>query len=253
VQPEAYRLMAELEADHWWYRGRRRLLELLIDRLLPPPAPGGPAATEPRLLEVGAGTGANLEVLARRGRAHGVEPSPECLPLLRERGQCRVLRARAGELPYRDGSFALVAALDVLEHLHDDLAALDEMRRVLAPGGHLVLLVPSYAALWGPEDVISKHLRRYRAGEIGRLIDAASLTRVHLGYYLATLLAPVALVKIGKRLLQSPDAPPRSDVGRLPPAPLNGLLTALAESEAEVAAQAELPFGTSVLAVARRD
>jgi SAM-dependent methyltransferase len=243
LQPEAYRLMAELEAEHWWYRGRRALVGRLLERL--------ELGSGARLLEVGAGTGGNLDLLARFGEVWGVEPSAVGAALGRRQWAGRVLRARAAELPFRDRSFDVVAALDVLEHLHDDLAALDEFRRVLRPGGFVVLHVPAYRALWGHEDVVSGHLRRYRAREVGRLLAAAGLEAVHLGYANALLLPVVAPIKVAKRLWFGTGRP-RPDIARLPPAPLNRFLTALVEAEAEVAAASELPFGVSVLAAARR-
>ena len=92
------------------------------------------------------------------------------------------MRGRAGHLPFADDTVDVVAALDVLEHLHDELAAIEECRRVLRPGGHFILYVPAYQLLWGHEDVISHHLRRYRRGQIRRLLTAAGFDIVHLGW-----------------------------------------------------------------------
>lgn len=243
----AYHLMAELESEHWWYRGRRAAIRTLLRRLDPPEGA--------RVLDVGSGTGGNLDLLAELGgettlgRAYGLEPSELGGELGRWRG--RLIRGGAADLPFRAGSFGVVAALDVLEHLHDELAALDEMRRVLTPGGLVVLHVPAYGMLWGHEDVVSDHLRRYRVGEIRRLLAAAGFTPLHVGYTFATLLPLIAAVKIGKRLLLDPTRV-RPDVDALPPAFLNDALTALVEAEAEVSGGVELPFGASVLAAARR-
>jgi len=241
MQPRAYALMAELEDEHWWYRGRRALVHRLLSRLDPP--------RNARLLDVGAGSGGNLELLGAFGSVWGVEPSPLGQALGDWRG--RLIRGRAGELPFRAASFDVVAALDVLEHLHDELAALDEVRRVLRPAGMLLLHVPAYRWLWGHEDVVSQHRRRYRAGEIRRLLVAGGFAVEHLGYSTTALLPVVAAIKVGKRLfVRGPE--PRSDVERLPARPLNRLLAALAEWEADVAATAELPFGASIVAAARK-
>jgi hypothetical protein len=123
----------------------------------------------------------------------------------------------------------------------------------------VVVHVPAYQLLWGHEDVISRHLRRYRRGEIGRLLAAAGFDLLHLGYVNALLLPLVAAVKIGKRLLlpvagagAGAGTGVHADVASLPPPFVNRVLSGILEAEAEVAATAELPFGASILAAARR-
>ena len=243
MDARAYTLMAELEAEHWWYRGRRALIRRLLARLeLPERA---------RLLDVGCGTGGNLSLLDERGRGFGVEPSDLGCLLGAATWRGRVACGRATELPFDDETFDVVAALDVLEHVHNDLDALDEFQRVLQPGGHVVIHAPAFPFLWGHEDRISKHLRRYTAAQIRRLLEAAELKPVHVGYATTLLFPVVAAVKMAKRLLVG-GSKAVSDVARLPPAWLNEFLTTLLEAEAEIAATAELPFGASVVALARK-
>jgi len=240
MEAEAYHLMASLEAEHWWYRGRRALVRRLLDRWVTRPA---------RTLEVGAGTGGNLEMLGEHGPVYGIEPSRLARDLSRARGP--MVQGVADRLPFADATFDVVACLDVLEHLHDELAALDEIQRVLRRDGLVVLHVPAYQLLWGHEDEISRHLRRYRAGQIRRLLTAADLTPLHVGYAFTALLPVIAPVKIGKRLLFR-SGPARSDVASLPATIVNDALSVLVEAEAEITATMELPFGASIAAVARK-
>ena len=233
--------MAELEHEHWWYRGRRAVIRRLLERLELP--------LDATLLEVGSGSGGNLPLLSEFGDAFGLEPSSHAdhPPELRRKVVC----GRAPYLPIGDESVDVVAALDVLEHLHDELAALVDCRRVLRRGGWVVLYVPAYQLLWGHEDIISAHLRRYRAGEIRRLLVAAGFEVFHLSYSNMALFPIIAAAKVAKRLLLSDGGPPRSDVS-MPPPLLNDLLSIVTEAEAEVAATMSLPFGASVLAAARK-
>src|SRR6201994_1166732 len=151
------------EDRHWWYRGRRKVSERVIaDLRLPARA---------RILDAGCGSGRNMVEFARHGTATGVELSETSVCLARERGAGEVIEGSVLEMPFDPGSFDLAASLDVIEHLDDDLAALRELRRVVAPGGTLLITVPAYQWLWSGHDEINHHFRRYtrrslqRAGE----------------------------------------------------------------------------------------
>src|SRR4030095_13522805 len=113
-----------------------------------------------KILDVGCGTGANLEMLSEFGVAEGVDVSPEALSFCQGRGLEKVKLGAAEALPYEDNSFDLTTGLDVVEHLDHDLAGLKEMRRVLRPGGRALLFVPAVMFLWGGQEDISNHRRR---------------------------------------------------------------------------------------------
>src|ERR1043165_5867137 len=120
MKEHTYPIMFRVEQSHWWYTGRR-----------------------PRILDVGCGTGANLLMLSKYGEAEGVDISEDALSFCRERGLDKVRLGAGEQLPYEDATFDLVTALDVVEHMDDDLAGLREMRRVLRPGGRALLFVPT--------------------------------------------------------------------------------------------------------------
>ena len=150
----------------------------------------------PRILDVGCGTGANLKTLSEFGDAEGVDVSPDAIEFCRERGLTNVKLGAAEELPYESGTFDLVTALDVVEHLDDDVGGLREMRRVLRPGGHALIFVPTFMWLWGVQDVVSNHRRRYRLPELRRALEEAGFEVERATYANITFLPPVFLIRL---------------------------------------------------------
>ena len=231
-----YREQFEIEDRHWWFRSRRAVVRSLLARAGVPPSP--------RILDAGCGTGANLREYERLGEVTGVDPFPEAIALCRERGLDNVVQAPAEELPFEPGSFELVFATDVIEHLDDDVVALRELRRVAADGARLVLTVPAYGWLWSEHDVSVHHRRRYTAERLRQSVRAAGWEPAVDTYFFATALPAVALVRTLKRARSNGGA--RSDL-TLPPAPVNRLLElpTLAEAKA-IERGARLPAGVSV-------
>lgn len=231
-----YREQFEIEDRHWWFRSRRAVVRSLLSRAGVPPSP--------RILDAGCGTGANLREYERLGKVTGVDPFPEAIELCRERGLDNVVQARAEKLPFGPGSFELLFATDVIEHLDDDIVALRELRRVAADGARLVLTVPAYGWLWSDHDVSVHHRRRYTVERLRRSVRAAGWEPALDTYFFTTALPAVALVRTLKRARSNGDA--RSDLS-LPPAPVNRLLElpTLAEAKA-IERGARLPAGVSV-------
>ncbi len=136
------------------------MLERTIERLgIPPRA---------RILDAGCGSGRNMVELARRGQVTGVEISPTSVEVARARHVGEVVEGSVMEMPFAEHSFDLAVCLDVIEHLPDDQGALRELRRVLAPGGALLVTVPAYQWLWSGHDKINQHCRRYSRATLSR-------------------------------------------------------------------------------------
>jgi SAM-dependent methyltransferase len=245
MREDYYEQYFRLEDRHWWFRGRREILVGLLDRHVGP----DPTATRP-VLDVGCGTGAMLETLARYGCVEGVDSEQAAIDFCHQRGLSNVSRATVPPLPFPDGRFELVTAFDFLEHVDDDTAALREIRRVLKPDATCFMTVPAHGFLWSDHDRISHHRRRYGARGLRERLVAAGLEPRRITYFNSLLFAPVAAVRLGQRLLPRRDSP-RSDL-ELPgqTSAVNRLLSRVFAAEAALLSRRDLPVGVSLLAIA---
>jgi SAM-dependent methyltransferase len=233
--------LAHFEEWYWWHRGRQAMVERLVARYAPPGA---------RLLDVGCGTGATTLGLRRFGRVVGLDLGERALEVARARGLA-VARASAERLPTRPGAFDLVLALDVLEHLDDDVAAAREMLAALRPGGVLLATVPAYPFLWSGHDEALGHRRRYLRGQLAEALERAGFEIALCSYAMGSILPAALVVRLGGRWLRR--GPARRQSGYLAvPAPLNALLAWITTAESRLLPGVRLPFGLSIIAVARR-
>jgi SAM-dependent methyltransferase len=231
-----------VEERHWWYRGRRTVLARALARL--GLAPGV------RILDAGCGSGRNMVELARHGSVVGVELSNASVEVARARGVGEVIEGSVMEMPFAENSFDLAVSLDVIEHLQDDRGALRELRRVVAPGGVLLVTVPAYQWLWSRHDVINHHHRRYNR----RTLLAAAADggwRAQRITHFNSLLLPVAVAMRALEPLNRSGTESSLDLW-VPPEPLNRLLQQPLNLEAELIGRgARIPAGLSLLALFR--
>ena len=245
-QPDAayFDTMARHARTHWWYVGRRALVEETLSRFA---VPAG------LVLDVGCGTGDNLEMLTRAAGASavGTDLSPYALQHARRgpQGGIRTAVARAEALPFASEVCGLVASMDVVEHLDDDYIGLREYRRVLVSRGVLLLTVPAYEWLWGEHDVRAAHRRRYRVGQLVRVVESAGFEVVHTTYYNSFLVPAAAVLRRTplRRLVHETD----EEVGNTSPF-VSKVMTRLSRSERRLAVRRRVPFGLSILLVGRR-
>ncbi|MGH2864499.1 MAG: class I SAM-dependent methyltransferase [Solirubrobacteraceae bacterium] len=232
----------QAEDRHWWYRGRRTVLDGVIAGL------GLPA--DPRILDAGCGSGRFMVELAKLGKVAGVELSAASVGLARERRLGEVVAGSVLEMPFPDDSFELAVSLDVIEHLEDDLAALRELRRTVAPDGVLLVTVPAYQWLWSGHDEINHHQRRYTRRSLQRVAEQAGWRQVRTTYF-NSLLLPVAILLRGLDRFSTKTTESSLDLW-VPPEPLNWLLERpLALEAAMIARGGRIPAGLSLLAVFR--
>lgn len=232
-----------LEDDHWWFVGMRRITAALVAPLLN-------EGRWQRVLDVGCGTGGNLTLLSCwSSETVGLDVSPVALELCRRRGPWPLVLASADALPFADDSFDALATFDVLCQLPSgaDDRALAEFARVLRPGGALVVRVPAYQWLWSDHDRVLRTHHRYTVGELKRKLTRAGFQVVR-STYANTFLFPVAALR---RVVQKAGIGSGTDLVPVP-RPVNRVCLAIMDVEASLVRQGGLPFGLSVMAVARK-
>ncbi|MGO9449195.1 MAG: class I SAM-dependent methyltransferase, partial [Solirubrobacteraceae bacterium] len=199
----------------------------------------------------GCGSGRNMLELARLGSVTGVELSGTSVALARERGVGEVVEGSVLEMPFADDSFDLAVSLDVIEHLEDDLTALRELRRTVAPGGALLVTVPAYQWLWSGHDEINHHHRRYTRRSLQRVAQQAGWVQERTTYF-NSLLLPVAIVlRVLDRFASAATTESSLDLW-VPPAPVNWLLERPLTLEAAVIGRGgRIPAGLSLLTLFR--
>ena len=234
-----YEQMAALDQRHWWYVARREVLAALIRRCVQPPK-------DASILEVGCGTGHNLPMLGQFGAVDGLELDPEARALAEKRLGKPIFAAPLPEMrgvPERH--YDLVAALDVIEHLEDDRAAIESIARRLKPGGKFLMTVPAHQWMWSAHDVANHHRRRYSHAALRRLFDGTPFRLEKSGYF-NSLLFPLA---VAERLSSKVRGKDSADLS-LPPSWLNKSLEKGFALERHAIGRLPLPPGLSLFAVA---
>jgi ubiquinone/menaquinone biosynthesis C-methylase UbiE len=235
---------ARAERDHFWFRGLRRFMAPLVED-----AARGIRA--PKILDCGCGTGHNLGMLRRYGRAAGIDLTWTGLSYAHERGERAIAQASATSLPFQTGTFDVVTSFDVIYALNDrdEQAALAEMFRVLTPGGHLLVNAAAMDLLKGNHSVLALEVRRYNQQSLRERLQRAGFTVRRMSYTNASILPIVAAVRLVQRVSGHEELEEEIAV---PPAPINAALTAALTVESALVRFVNMPFGSSLMALAQK-
>src|SRR5437868_8507474 len=251
VESSLYDEYVSIEDTHWWFRGRREIIAALLRPRMRSPA---------RIIDIGSGGGAVAQALLEFGSVTACDIDVRCAASVARRAGMSFAYGTAEAVPFADGSFDLVTAFDVLEHLDDDVRALREMARVVSPAGLIAVTVPAYTLMWGRQDEISHHRRRYTGRSLREAVTAAGLSPRRLTAFNSILFPGIAAVRVTRRLAgrltdgkPAPDpAGLSSDFSMTKPGPLNDLLAATFSAEAAALRVLDLPVGVSLIAIAER-
>ncbi|MEG3152643.1 class I SAM-dependent methyltransferase [Sphingomonas sp. ZT3P38] len=234
-----YDRMAAHDSTHWWYTARR---DILADYL----AREGDLPKAARILEIGCGTGHNLPMLGAFGTVDAIEIDPAARDIASARLGKPVGAAPLPELTgVERGSYDLIAVLDVVEHIADDIAALKAMAECLKPGGKILITVPAHQWMWSAHDVVNHHHRRYSKAGLTSVIRAAGLEPRKLGYFNSLLFPLAAAARLAGRLTgkdDSDDSPP--------PKIVNTLFEAIFRLERHLVGRVPLTPGVSIITLA---
>lgn len=242
MEKETYSIEAEVEAKHWWFVGRRILIAKILSALKVPHSS--------LVLDVGTGTGSNLRLLKRMGyeQVLGIDNNDEAIRFCREKGLGALQKGDCCNLPYKSGTFQLILATDVIEHLGDDGKALSEFHRVLNPHGTLVLTAPAFESLWGLQDEVGHHERRYRLNQLRRKLNISGLLCKDSFYFNYLLFFPIWLARQCIRICHSQIA----NENQVNTPLINSILRTVFTLDVNTAGILKPPFGVSILIVAQR-
>jgi SAM-dependent methyltransferase len=234
-----YDRMAAHDSTHWWYRARRDILADYLTRYAALP-------TGARILEIGCGTGHNLPMLAGFGSVEAIEIDPAARAIASARLGRPVGDAPLPALPgIERAAYDLIAVLDVVEHIEDDVAALAAMRECLKPGGKILIAVPAHQWMWSAHDTVNHHHRRYSKRTLTAAIAAAGLRPRKLTYFNSLLFPLAAAARVAGRLTG------RDDSDDSPPAkPLNALFETIFRLERHAIGRVPMTPGVSIVTLA---
>lgn len=244
MEATAYKEMADAEDSHWWFCGRRAMAEELLRKTK--------LSSQPRILEIGAGTGGNIPMLEKFGDVTGIEMEPEARSIALDKTGYAFLDGHLPDgLPPLETGFDLVCMFDVLEHVNEHEAALDTVHSLIGKDGYLLMSVPAHQWLWSRHDEYLHHFRRYsRKGLKGTLqqhgFEIERLTFTNMSLF------PAA---VGARVVDhvtDPDGKKPSTGAQAPSGPINNVMKALYTSEKHVLRHVNLPVGLGLMALARK-
>ena len=238
MNPGEYATMYRVEEAHWWYQSLRGMLTEFMAAM----------PDNARVLDIGCGTGANMQAL---NIASGIDYSTEAVEFCRQRNLTETAAASATALPFASESFDAAISCDVLCHhsIQDKSQMIRESARVLRPGGFLLLNLPAYAWLMSSHDVHVGTDRRFTRSEMPSLLGQAGMQPVRMTYW-NTAMFPVAVAVRMWRKVRPPGA---SDLGAGSGEVANGVLTAILRAERALTKLTPLPFGLSLLVLARKN
>ena len=221
-----FQLHADIEQRHWWFVGRRRIMQRIVAEVLPP-------SRDATILDIGCGTGANLAALADRYTCVGIDTSPEAIALARQRfpNVCFLVGNAPDDVPELISQARLLLLMDVLEHVGDDFAALSRLLAAAPPGCLCLLTVPADESLWSEHDESFGHFRRYDRGRFARLWAGLPVTPLMVSYFNSRLLPVIRLFRAWSRRRGKAAGEAGTDFW-MPMRPLNALLQAALAGEA---------------------
>jgi SAM-dependent methyltransferase len=225
MRSDTFVLHADYERRHWWFVARRRIVQALVHQILPP-------SKERLIVDVGCGTGANVDAFAREYDCIGIDTSAEGTALARQNyPHCRFITGFAPEdLGEAAGRADMFLLMDVLEHVRDDIGLFTNLMAAAKPGAHVLITVPADPRLWSSHDIVHMHYRRYTTERLMKLWQDQPLIPLVVTHFNSRLYRLIRATRSVSRILARSWGHGGTDL-KLPPAPVNRLLTSIFEGE----------------------
>jgi 2-polyprenyl-3-methyl-5-hydroxy-6-metoxy-1,4-benzoquinol methylase len=246
----------EWENRHWWYLGRRKILTSIVEgeRLRM-----AETSSKPKLLDIGCGAGKIAYELSDNFDVVGVDNikiSIDTSKSINKGNNAKFFLRKAEKLNFRGQKFDVIIAFDVLEHIEDDTKALERWRGLLKKGGTLLVSVPAFSWLWGVDDVLADHYRRYSKKELASKLKV-NYKLIRITYFNFFLFPITAMVRLIKRLFLQQETMSEDELFknadfRLENKLINPLLLKIFSFEEKILRKFSLPFGVSLLAVCQK-
>jgi SAM-dependent methyltransferase len=242
MEDGVYDTTARVESEHWWFRGRRMLFTAELRTLK--------VGANVGVLDIGTGIGSNLHLLREEGYQDvtGIDLNLLAIRYCLAKGFTSILAGDATRLPFAEGQFDIVLATDTIEHIDDDGRALQEIHRVLVPGGHAMIVVPAFQSLWGLQDVVAQHKRRYRTADLSEKIQSTGLAVQKIYYFNYLLFVPIWFARQVIKILGIK----RTSEAEFNSPALNQLLLWTFSFDVRTAPLIHPPFGVSIMAIAQK-
>lgn len=240
MQKYLYNDLYNLEETHWWHVNKRKLVSFFIMQN---------RSGKLKILDVGCGTGKNIETFSKFGDCYGIDSSAEAISFCKKRGIKKAVLGSVEKIPFPKQSFNIVSALDVLEHV-DDSKSLKEIHRIIKEKGIVIITVPTFPKLWSKWDEVLHHKRRYTKKNLEKVLRENKFKVLKISYIYSFLIVPVFLIRFVKKFFFRNHYP--SDF-RLSNNLINYLLGNVSTLERFFVRYINLPLGISLIAVARKD
>lgn len=243
MEHEVYDAFFEAEDNHWWFEGRRRILNSILDQVFPT---GGL-----QIADVGCGTGGMARLLNQYGTVTGVDEAPEAREYCARRGLPVVLTPE--EWDQEGKTFDLVTSFDVVEHVEDDVAFLETLKARLSPSGWLLVTVPAYQFMWSVFDEMNHHKRRYTRGRLKQSLAKSGFEVERMSHFNTHLFPGVLIMRMIEKIKpEDPSMTPQQHLEKwFRVGPLNSFFANVFASERHWLRRGDLPFGSSIVALAR--
>lgn len=243
METEEYELMYRLERDNWWYVEKRKLIFEILNRL--------PTGSDTKILDVGCGTGFTLKKLQGSYHAVGLDSDKKALEFCTLQGCNNLVHGDAERLSFKDNNFDIIIALDILEHLNNDLASINGFYRILKEGGHLIITVPAFNLLWSTHDDALHHRRRYTSSELRERLVKCGFRVIDSSYW-NFFLFPIIFLTRQLRRISTVDHGLKSDLTH-PPSIINKSLQSILDMESKLLINGlHFPFGVSIVCLSQK-